>query len=554
MTLVEVVVGFAIGVVIGLALALPIAYSAIVRAHAVPADRRLAGRPEDRDRPAARAVARARHPAQARDRRADGLLPRRHHRGRGLLVGRPQPARPDALGQRQPVADLPPRAVPPRAAADLLGPEDRHHARGRRRRGGRVDRRPTTGWATCCCRPTPSSTRRCCSRRWCCSSCSASCCSCSSRSPSGCCCPGATPPRRAALRLTTREEAALHAPYALFACASGSPPPGVAGCGDDEESGSSAPSGTKTEKVTFRLNWVIAGNHAPFYLAKEKGYWQDCGLDVDDGGRQGLGRHRAARGHRLAGLRAHRRGLDRTPGGPQGLPIKSLGVVYQTNPSSFVSEKDKGITASRRSPARPSARCPAARRTCSRRRCSRRTASKPGKEVNVPAPGIAQLKTGQVDFITFFGNEAANIDPDWQENLNVAYFKDAGQDIYGLTLAASDEYASGHAKQVECFRDGVTKGFEEAKADPEAALEALKKAVPATGSNPDVQQAAARRGVRVHRRRAAGGERRALGRDREGASRRRDREEAGPGEGDHEQRPVGPTLGGERRRWPPSRR
>jgi NitT/TauT family transport system substrate-binding protein len=34
------------------------------------------------------------------------------------------------------------------------------------------------------------------------------------------------------------------------------------------------------EKVNLRLNWVVAGNHAPFYLAQQKGFWARCGLDV----------------------------------------------------------------------------------------------------------------------------------------------------------------------------------------------------------------------------------------------------------------------------------
>ena len=276
---------------------------------------------------------------------------------------------------------------------------------------------------------------------------------------------------------------------AMFACCLGLAASAVlAGCGDDEESGSSAPSGTKTEKVTFRLNWVIAGNHAPFYLAKEKGYWQDCGLDVTMAAGKGSGdtAQLVATGSQDFGLTD---AVSIYAGRAQGLPIKSLGVVYQTNPSSFVSEKDQGITSVEKIAGKTWGAVPGGSPYLLAQALIKETGAKPGKISNVPAPGIAQLKTGQVDFITFFGNEAANIDPEWEENLNVAYFKDAGQDIYGLTLAASDEYASGHAKQVECFRNGVTKGFEEAKADPEAALEALKKAVPATGSNPDVQQA-----------------------------------------------------------------
>jgi NitT/TauT family transport system substrate-binding protein len=263
----------------------------------------------------------------------------------------------------------------------------------------------------------------------------------------------------------------------------------LAGCGDDEESGSSGEaSGAKTEKVTFRLNWVIAGNHAPFYLAKDKGYWEECGLDVSMAAGKGSSdtAQLVATGSQDFGLTD---AVSIYAGRAQGLPIKSLGVVYQTNPSSFVSKKDAGITSVEQIAGKTWGAVPGGSPYLLAQALIKETGAKPGKISNVPAPGIAQLKTGQVDFITFFGNEAANIDPDPEANLNVAYFKDAGQDIYGLTLAASEDYISGHAKQVECFREGVEKGFEEAKADPEAALAALKAAVPATGSNPDVQQA-----------------------------------------------------------------
>jgi ABC-type nitrate/sulfonate/bicarbonate transport system substrate-binding protein len=35
------------------------------------------------------------------------------------------------------------------------------------------------------------------------------------------------------------------------------------------------------EEVTLRLNWVIAGNHAPYFYAQSEGYWEECGLDVE---------------------------------------------------------------------------------------------------------------------------------------------------------------------------------------------------------------------------------------------------------------------------------
>jgi len=271
----------------------------------------------------------------------------------------------------------------------------------------------------------------------------------------------------------------------------------AAGCGssDDDGGGGSTGAGTgtgaaaptKTEKVDFRLNWVIAGNHAPFYLAKANGFWSDCGLDVNMEAGKGSGdtAQLVATGSQEFGLTD---AVSIVAGRSQGLPIKSLGVVYQTNPSSFVSKKDQNITSIEGVAGKTFGAVPGGSPYLLAQALFKENGIKPGKEVSVPAPGIAQLKTGQVDFITFFGNEAANIDPDWQNNLNVVPFKDAGQDIYGLAIATSDDYATSHPDQVACFREGVIKGFEAAKQDPQAALDALADAEPTTKSNPDVQK------------------------------------------------------------------
>ena len=35
------------------------------------------------------------------------------------------------------------------------------------------------------------------------------------------------------------------------------------------------------DKLQFRLNWTIYGEHAPFFVAKDKGFYKDEGLDVE---------------------------------------------------------------------------------------------------------------------------------------------------------------------------------------------------------------------------------------------------------------------------------
>ena len=36
-----------------------------------------------------------------------------------------------------------------------------------------------------------------------------------------------------------------------------------------------------TDKVTMRLNWVVGAEFAPIYLARDKGFFADEGIDVD---------------------------------------------------------------------------------------------------------------------------------------------------------------------------------------------------------------------------------------------------------------------------------
>ena len=34
-------------------------------------------------------------------------------------------------------------------------------------------------------------------------------------------------------------------------------------------------------KINFQLNWKISGDHAPYYVAMEKGWFKEEGLDVN---------------------------------------------------------------------------------------------------------------------------------------------------------------------------------------------------------------------------------------------------------------------------------
>lgn len=56
---------------------------------------------------------------------------------------------------------------------------------------------------------------------------------------------------------------------------------GVAACGQSNDSTKAAPDGNGLKKVTFMLSWAPDTNHIGVYVAKNKGYFKEAGLDVD---------------------------------------------------------------------------------------------------------------------------------------------------------------------------------------------------------------------------------------------------------------------------------
>ncbi|MPZ53804.1 MAG: hypothetical protein GEU79_13910 [Acidimicrobiia bacterium] len=245
----------------------------------------------------------------------------------------------------------------------------------------------------------------------------------------------------------------------------------------------------ETVPVSLRLNWVVAGNHAPFYLAAQEGFWAQCGLEVSMAAGQGSGDTA-----QIVGTGTEEFGLTDavsiTAGRSQGLPIKSIGVVYEDNPSSLVSYAETGITSLEDVEGMTYGAVPGGSPYLLLHALWDQLGVDVStvREASVPAPGIAQLKTGQADFITYFGNEAANIELD-TSLLNIVYFRDAGLESYGLALASQDEYIEANPSHVECMVEGVRQGLEAAQADPEAALAALYEAVPETRENEDVHEA-----------------------------------------------------------------
>ena len=102
--------------------------------------------------------------------------------------------------------------------------------------------------------------------------------------------------------------------------------------------------GAATEKISFRLDWIPFGRHAPYYVAGAKGYYSSAGLDVSV--EQGTGT--------LQGLRALAAGQAQfnfndigsmiVVRGRENLPMKAVACVYQKPPHTIFFIRGRGIS------------------------------------------------------------------------------------------------------------------------------------------------------------------------------------------------------------------
>ena len=93
------------------------------------------------------------------------------------------------------------------------------------------------------------------------------------------------------------------------------------------------------EKFPFRLNWTLYGEHAPFFVALDKGFYKEEGLDVEI--QEGSGSTTVAQ---LVANATNPIGyVDAATmmrGIGAGMPIKAVGVTLQQSPMSFIYRAD----------------------------------------------------------------------------------------------------------------------------------------------------------------------------------------------------------------------
>jgi NitT/TauT family transport system substrate-binding protein len=235
------------------------------------------------------------------------------------------------------------------------------------------------------------------------------------------------------------------------------------------------------QKVVFALNWFAVGDHAAYWVALEKGYYRDRGLDVELQNSKGSGDSIAKvdTGRADVGL------ADASvviPLVAKGAKVKVVGAVFDNTPLNIWTRKDTGIVKPKDLEGKTLAAPPGdAQRQLfpAFARINGIDASKV-KWVNIePAAKFVALSEKRADAVPDYTTGQ----PFWEkavgkDNLVRMPWHQYGFDTYSMSIIASEKTIAERPKVLRDFLEASYRGWRDVMENPKAALEIFKKRVP----------------------------------------------------------------------------
>lgn len=235
------------------------------------------------------------------------------------------------------------------------------------------------------------------------------------------------------------------------------------------------------EKFTFALNWFAVGDHAAYWVALEKGYFAQRGLDVtlenskgsgDSIAKVDTGRADAGLADAVAVLGASARGAR----------TKMVGMVFDNTPLNFFSRKDKPITKPKDLEGKTIGAPPGDGQRQAWPAFAKLHKIDESKVtwINVePTAKIGALAEKRVDVV---GDYSTGL-PFYEKamgtgNAVMMPWADTGFDLYSMSIIASEKTMKERPKALRAFLEAAYMGWRDVMSDPKAALAIFKKRVP----------------------------------------------------------------------------
>lgn len=254
----------------------------------------------------------------------------------------------------------------------------------------------------------------------------------------------------------------------------------LAGCQSNEPKEETSKKTEELKKVTVVLDWTPNTNHTGLYVAKEKGYFKEQGLDVEiiQPGEAGADQL-VASGKADFGV-SYQESI--TQARVQGVPLVSVAAVIQHNTSGFASPVSKNITSPKDFEGKTYGGwgSPIEEAVLD---SLMKTENADGNKVDI-------INAGDTDFFTMVKKDVdfAWIYYAWTgveaelrgEKLNMVYLTDYSDklDYYTPVLATNENMISKDPETVKAFVAGAAKGYDYAINEPDKAADILIKAEP----------------------------------------------------------------------------
>ncbi|UII57129.1 ABC transporter substrate-binding protein [Cytobacillus spongiae] len=258
----------------------------------------------------------------------------------------------------------------------------------------------------------------------------------------------------------------------------------LVGCSNDGEENKSATDKKEKqdslEKVSVVLDWTPNTNHTGLYVAKDKGYFEEEGLDVEiimpgEAGADQL----VASGKSEFGV-SYQESI--TQARIQDVPIVSIAAVIQHNTSGFASPADKNIQSPKDFEGKSYGGWGSP--------VEKAVIESIMKQENADVNKVSIVNMGDSDFFTAVQRD---IDFAWiyygwtgveaelrNEEINMVYLTDFSEklDYYTPVLTTNETMLKDQPDTVKAFLKAVTKGYEFSIENPLAAADILIAAAP----------------------------------------------------------------------------
>lgn len=264
-----------------------------------------------------------------------------------------------------------------------------------------------------------------------------------------------------------------------------------AGCGAPDNTSSDAAETTaaaEKTKLTFVLDWTPNTNHTGLYVAEEKGWFDEAGIELEivqppeDGAEMLVGSGKAQFGVSFQDT------MLPAITGDSAMPIEAVAALVQHNTSGIISRKGEGIDTPKGLEGKKYATWDLPIEQATIKQVMADDGGDFDKVELIPeyiTDEVSALKTKTVDAIWIFygwagiATEVAGLDTDYFafSDINPVF------DYYTPVIIGNTDWLSENPDTAKAFLDAVRKGYEFAIENPDEAADILLKASPELDSD-----------------------------------------------------------------------